>query len=163
HVADQIGFRSIEVRGRDILLNGKAVFLRGVSIHEESPKRPGRAWNEEDARTLLSWAKELGCNFVRLAHYPHNEAMIRMADQMGVLVWAEVPVYWTIQWINPDTLRNAENQLREMIARDHNRASLIIYSVANETPITDERNRFLEQLIHEAHSLDPTRLVSAAL
>src|SRR5262249_45617828 len=77
HVSDRIGFRSIEVRGRDILLNGKPVFLRGISIHEESPQRPGRAWSEDDARTLLSWAKELGCNFVRLAHYPHNEAMMR--------------------------------------------------------------------------------------
>lgn len=163
HVNESIGFRSIEVHGRDILLNGKPVFLRGISIHEEAPKRGGRAWSEDDARTLLSWAKELGCNFVRLAHYPHNEAMLHMADQMGLLVWEEVPVYWTIQWTNPDTLRNAANQLNEMIARDHNRASLIIYSVANETPISDARNVFLEQLIHQAHSTDPTRLVSAAL
>jgi beta-glucuronidase len=163
HLVDSIGFRSIEVRGRDILVNGKPVFLRGISIHEEAPKRPGRAWSEDDARTLLSWAKELGCNFVRLAHYPHNEAMLHMADQMGLMVWEEVPVYWTIEWANPDTLRNAANQLNEMIERDHNRASLIIYSVANETPISDERNRFLEQLIQEAHSADPTRLVSAAL
>jgi beta-glucuronidase len=163
HVTDLIGFRSIEVRGRDILLNGKPVFLRGISIHDESPTRPGRAWTEDDARTLLSWAKELGCNFVRLAHYPHNEAMIHMADQMGLLVWEEVPVYWTIQWSNPDTLRNAANQLKELIERDHNRASLIIYSVANETPISDARNAFLEQLIHQSHSSDPTRLVSAAL
>ena len=101
---------------------------------KEAPTRPGRAWSEDDARTLLGGAKELGCNFVRLAHYPHNEAMLRMADQMGIMVWGEVPVYWTIQWENPDTLRNAENQLNEMIARDHNRAALIIYSVANETP-----------------------------
>ncbi|HEY6307859.1 MAG TPA: glycoside hydrolase family 2 TIM barrel-domain containing protein, partial [Candidatus Angelobacter sp.] len=163
HVVDSIGFRSIEVRGRDILVNGTPTFLRGISIHEEAPKRPGRAWSEDDARTLLTWAKELGCNFVRLAHYPHNEAMLHMADQMGLMVWEEVPVYWTIQWGNPDTLRNAANQLKEMIERDHNRASLIIYSVANETPISDERNRFLEQLIQEAHSADPTRLVSAAL
>jgi beta-glucuronidase len=162
-VTEQIGFRSIEVHGRDIVLNGKPLFLRGISIHEESPRHPGRAWNEDDARTLLSWAKELGCNFVRLAHYPHNEAMIRMADQMGLLAWEEVPVYWTIQWTNTDTLRNAANQLSEMVARDHNRASLIIYSVANETPISEPRNAFLEKLIHEAHSLDPTRLVSAAL
>jgi len=111
----------------------------------------------------LSWAKELGCNFVRLAHYPHNQAMLQMADQMGIMVWEEVPVYWTIQWGNPDTLRNAANQLKELIARDHNRASLIIYSVANETPISDARNRFLGQLIQEAHSADSTRLVSAAL
>jgi beta-glucuronidase len=163
HVADSIGFRSIEVHGRDILLNGKPVFLRGISIHEESPKHPGRAWTEDDARTLLSWAKELDCNFVRLAHYPHNEAMLHMADEMGLLVWEEVPVYWTIQWENPDTLHNAENQLKELIARDHNRASLIIYSVANETPISDARNRFLSQLIQDAHAGDPTRLVSAAL
>jgi beta-glucuronidase len=162
-VIESIGFRSIETKGTDILLNGAPVFLRGISIHEESPVRPARSWSEDDARTLLSWAKELGCNFVRLAHYPHNEAMLRMADQMGMMVWAEVPVYWNIQWENSQTLHNAENQLKEMIARDHNRASLIIYSVANETPISDARNRFLRQLIQDAHSSDPTRLVSAAL
>jgi beta-glucuronidase len=162
-VTDHIGFRSMEVRGTDILLNAKPVFLRGISIHEEAPTRPGRAWSEDDARTLLGWAKELGCNFVRLAHYPHSEAMLRVADQMGLMVWAEVPVYWTIQWENPQTLHNAENQLNEMIARDHNRAALIIYSVANETPVSDARNRFLRQLIQDAHSADPTRLVSAAL
>jgi len=162
-VTDQIGFRSIAVSGTDILLNGKPIFLRGISVHEEAPTRPGRAWSEDDALVLLGWAKELGCNFVRLAHYPHNEAMLRMADRMGVLVWEEVPVYWTIQWENPETLRNAENQLNELIARDHNRAALIIYSVANETPISDVRNRFLGQLIQEAHTNDPTRLVSAAL
>jgi beta-glucuronidase len=162
-IIERIGFRSIEVRGTDILLNGEPVFLRGISLHEEAPTRPGRAWSEDDARTLLSWAKELGCNFVRLAHYPHNDSMLRMADQMGLMVWAEVPVYWTIQWENLQTLHNAENQLNEMIARDHNRAALIIYSVANETPISDARNRFLRQLIQDAHSADPTRLVSAAL
>ena len=162
-VTDHIGFRSIAVRGTDILLNGKPLFLRGISVHEESPLRSGRAWNDDDARTLLGWAKQLGCNFVRLAHYPHNEAMLRMADELGFLVWEEVPVYWTIQWENPVTLRNAENQLAELITRDHNRASLIIYSVANETPISEPRNRFLLELVRLAHSSDPARLVSAAL
>jgi len=162
-LTDRIGFRSIEVRGTNILLNGKPVFLRGINLHEEAPMRPGRAWSEDDARTLLTWARELGCNFVRLAHYPHNEAIMRMADQMGLMVWAEVPVYWAIHWENPLTLHDAENQLNEMITRDHNRASLIIYSVANETPGSDARNLFLQQLIREAHSDDPTRLVSAAL
>ncbi len=162
-VTENIGFRSIETSGTDILLNGKPIFLRGISIHEESPVRPARAWSEEDARMLLTWAKDLGCNFVRLAHYPHNEAMLRMADQMGMMVWAEVPVYWNIQWENPQTLHSAENQLNEMITRDHNRASLLIYSMANETPISDARNHFLRQLIQDAHAADPTRLVSAAL
>jgi beta-glucuronidase len=89
--------------------------------------------------------------------------MLRMADQIGILVWGEVPVYWTIQWENPRTLQNAETQLKEMITRDRNHASLIIYSVANEMPINEGRNRFLRQLIQDARSADPTRLVSSAL
>jgi beta-glucuronidase len=161
-VRDRIGFRSIETRGTDILLNGKPIFLRGISIHEEAPLRPGRASSEADARTLLSWAKELGCNFVRLAHYPHNEHMMRVADEMGVMVWAEIPVYWTIVWDSPETFENARNQLGELITRDKNRSSVILWSVANETPVSDERNKFLTALIDYARSLDSTRLLTAA-
>ncbi len=113
---DRVGFRTITTSGRDILLNGHKVFLRGVAIHEENPLRGGRAWSEEDAKLLLGWAKELGCNFVRLAHYPHNEHMARLADEMGIMVWEEIPVYWTIDWTNPDTLANAQQQLRDLIA-----------------------------------------------
>ena len=162
-VRDQIGFRSIETRGTDILLNGKPIFLHGVCIHEEAPLRGGRAYSREDARTLLGWAKELGANFVRLAHYPHNEFMIREADRMGILVWSEIPVYWTIQWENAATLENARNQLGEMIARDKNRAAVVIWSVANETPLSDARLTFLKNLIAHAKSLDATRLMSAAM
>ena len=162
-INDQIGFRSIETRGVDILLNGKPIFLRGVCLHEEAPFRGGRAHSREDAQTLLGWAKELGVNFVRLAHYPHNEFMIREADRMGILVWEEIPVYWTILWENPATLENARNQLSEMIARDKNRASVVIWSVANETPLSDARLSFLKNLITHARSLDSTRLISAAM
>jgi beta-glucuronidase len=162
-VRDQIGFRSIETRGTDILLNGRPIFLRGVCIHEEAPLRGGRAYSREDAVTLLSWAKELGANFVRLAHYPHNEFMVREADRMGIMVWSEIPVYWTIEWENPATLANARNQLSEVIARDKNRAAIVIWSVANETPLSDARLNFLRNLISHARSLDPTRLLSAAM
>jgi beta-glucuronidase len=162
-VSDQIGFRSIETRGADILLNGRPIFLHGICIHEEAPLRGGRAYSREDAQTLLGWAKELGANFVRLAHYPHNEHMVREADRMGILVWSEIPVYWTIQWENPATLENARNQLSEMIARDKNRAAVVIWSVANETPLSDARLSFLKNLITYARSLDPNRLLSAAM
>jgi beta-glucuronidase len=111
---------------------------------------------------LLSWAKELGCNFVRLAHYPHNESMLRMADEMGLMVWAEIPVYWTIMWDNTETYENARNQLGEIITRDKNRASVILWSVANETPVSEPRNKFLKGLIDYARSLDSTRLLTAA-
>ncbi|HEY6245009.1 MAG TPA: glycoside hydrolase family 2 TIM barrel-domain containing protein [Pyrinomonadaceae bacterium] len=161
-IRDRIGFRSIEAKGSDLLLNGKPIFLRGISIHEESPLRGGRAFSEDDARMLLGWAKELGCNFVRLAHYPHNENMVRMADQLGIMVWAEIPVYWTILWDNQETLKNAQNQLGELITRDRNRAAVILWSVANETPVSEPRNTFLKSLIDSARALDPTRLITAA-
>jgi beta-glucuronidase len=162
-VSDTIGFRTVEVRGTEILLNGEPIFLRGISIHEEAPFRGGRAHSLEDARTLLGWVRELGGNFVRLAHYPHNETMVREAERMGILVWSEIPVYWTISWSNPATLASAEQQLRENILRDRNRAAVILWSVANETPISDVRNAFLGRLIDVARELDPTRLLTAAL
>ena len=162
-VEDEIGFRSIEVRGHDIQLNGTPVFLRGVSVHEEAPYRSGRAYSDDDARTLLGWAKELGANFVRLAHYPHNEHMLRMADRMGLMVWSEIPVYWSIAWDNPATLANATTQLSENIARDKNRASIVIWSVGNETPVNDARTKFMRSLAKTARGLDSSRLISAAL
>jgi beta-glucuronidase len=162
-VSEKIGFRSIETRGRDILLNGEPVFLRGISVHEENPLRGARATTPEDDRQLLSWAKELGCNYVRLAHYPHNEHMARLADEMGLLLWEEVPVYWTIHWDDPGTYANAEAQLAELIVRDRNRASVILWSVANETPVSAARTSFLKRLVARARGLDPTRLVSAAM
>jgi beta-glucuronidase len=162
-VAERIGFRSIEASGRTLLLNGRPLHLRGVSVHAEAPIRSGRVFSESDAATLLQWAKDLGCNFVRLPHYPHDEAMTRLADRMGLLVWAEIPVYWTIAWESPETLLNAKRQLTEMIARDKNRSSVILWSVANETPPSEPRLQFLSALAGLAHELDSTRLVTAAL
>src|SRR3972149_7105381 len=65
-IHDSVGFRTIKTEGSSILLNDKKIFLRGISIHEENPIRGGRAYSKEDAQQLLNWAKELGCNFVRL-------------------------------------------------------------------------------------------------
>ena len=162
-ISDEIGFRTIETRGKQILLNGEPIFLKGISIHEEKPNGGGRANSTEDAHTLLSWAKELGCNYVRLAHYPHNEYAVREAERMGILVWSEIPVYWTIAWTNPATYANAERQLDDMIARDQNRANVIIWSIANETPHSAERDQFLGNLAKHARQLDPTRLISMAM
>lgn len=163
-IQERIGFRTIRTHDKQILLNGRPIFLRGICIHEEFPLYgDGRVKTPEQAKQLLLWAKELGCNFVRLAHYPHSEAMTRLADELGVLVWSEVPVYWTIDWQNPATYENAQSQLSDNIQRDANRASVIIWSLANETPVSEARTKFLSQLAARARSLDQTRLLSAAM
>ena len=145
------------------MLNDRPVFLRGICLHEEALGDGQRAVDRDQAEALLQLAKELNCNFVRLAHYPHNEWMVRAADRLGLLVWSEIPVYWTVNFKRAKTLANARTQLRDMIERDANRAAVIIWSVANETPRSDVRLKFLRQLIDDTRALDNTRLVSAAL
>lgn len=162
-VEERIGFRTIAVSGKQVLLNGKPLFLRGICTHEEIPQGMRRAYSKTDALQLLGWAKELGCNMVRLAHYPHNETMTRMADSLGLLLWSEIPVYWTIDFSSPEVLEKAKTQLQEMISRDRNRASIIIWSVGNETPVSESRTKFMRSLLERARELDETRLVSAAL
>ena len=162
-VKDKIGFRTIEVQGSRILLNGKPIFLRGICIHEEIADQGRRAYSKADALQLLKQVKELNANMVRLAHYPHNENMVRMADSLGILVWSEIPVYWTIDFGNAEVLQKAKQQLNEMITRDRNRCSIIIWSVGNETPVTDARTNFMGNLAQTARQMDGYRIISAAL
>ncbi len=162
-LTDEVGFRTIEVEGTKILLNGQPIFLHGIAIHAEAPFRTGRAYSQADVNQLLDWTQELGANFVRLAHYPHDQRMTRETDRRGILVWSEVPVYWAIHFDDPAVLAKAEQQLGEMIRRDRDKASIAIWSMANETPNTEPRTRFLETMAAKARELDGTRLISAAL
>jgi beta-glucuronidase len=89
--------------------------------------------------------------------------MLRAADRMGLLVWSENPVYWALQFDNPEVLAKAEQQLDEEIGTSRNHASIILWSMANETPATEARTRFIETLAARARSLDSSRLITAAL
>lgn len=162
---DRVGFRTIAVRGEDILLNGEPIFLRGICLHEEEiGPDPARIITREASAALLRTAKQgLNCNFVRLAHYPHAGITTRVADELGLLVWSEIPVYWRVNWSKPETLSVARRMLAENIRRDRNRASIMFWSVANETPLSEARNAFLQTLCADVRALDDTRLVTAAL
>jgi beta-glucuronidase len=162
---DRIGFRTIATDGPRILLNGEPIFLAGISIHEEElGANPARKMTPEAARELLTLVKDgLNGNFARLAHYPHNETMVRAADEMGLLVWSEIPVYWRVAFDDPVALGKARRMLAEMILRDRNRASVALWSIGNETPEGEARNAFMAQLAADVRALDPTRLVTAAL
>lgn len=160
-VTDRVGFREIAVEGERILLNGADLFLRGVSVHEDDG-RLGKASDEADLRRRIADAKALGCNFLRLAHYPHDPRAAMLADEAGLLLWAEIPVYWAIDFGNEDCFADAANQLAELIVRDRNRASVVVWGVGNENADTDPRLSFMGRLARLARRLDPTRLVSAA-
>lgn len=160
---DLIGFRTIKINDGKVLLNGKPTTLKGISIHEEAIGPEGRAHSYEQAIELLTAAQELNCNFVRLAHYTHNENMLRAADKMGLLVWGEIPVYWNLEFENPAVLAMAKTRMNEMIGRDQNRVSIAFWSLGNETPKSEARNNFFRALNTHVKSLDDTRLTTAAL
>lgn len=159
-VADQIGFRSIEVKGSKVLLNKKPIFLKAVNIHEENPYKAARAYSEGDAEILLNAAKELGCNLVRLAHYPHAENEVKKAEKMGLMVWDEIPVYQHIEFADSVVPQKMETMMKEMVRRDKNRCGVVIWSLSNETyPGTPNRNEALIELTQKCRAIDSTRLI----
>ncbi|PKQ46656.1 glycoside hydrolase family 2 [Confluentibacter flavum] len=160
-VVDSIGFRSIEVQGTKVVLNKKDIFLKAVNIHEENPLKGTRAHSKEDALLLLNTAKELGCNLVRLAHYPHNENIVKEAEKMGLMVWSELPIYQFMQFSDSVVPQKMETMLKEMVSRDKNRSSVIVWSLSNETyPGTPNRNEALVELTQKCKTLDSTRLIT---
>lgn len=161
-ISENIGFRNISVDGTRILINGKPEFMRCVSFHEEIPQRMGRAFSESDAYMLLSEAKALGANMVRLAHYPQNEHTVRLAEKLGIVLWEEIPVWQEIDFGNPETMDKALKMYSEMIFRDKNRCAVGFWGVANETRPSQSRNAFLRRELALGRGLDSTRLYTAA-
>ena len=163
NLQDDIGFRDIHVDGTRILLNGKPIFLRGVNAHAEAPYRTGRVSTDADVEAIFAFLKDLHVNFVRLAHYPHDQRMLRMADRTGVLIWSEIPVWQHVSFDKEEVYAKAQTMLREMIRRDRDKASVILWSVGNETPDNPVRTKFMTALVAEARRLDSTRPITAAL
>ncbi len=161
-VSERIGFRDIRTDGTRILINGKPQFMRCISFHEEIPQRMGRACSKADAVTLLSEARDLGVNMIRLAHYPQNEYIVRLAEEMGIALWQEIPIWQGIDFTDNDTRDKAQKMLTEMINRDKNRCAVGFWGVANETKPSPERDAFLESLLATGRGIDTTRLYVAA-
>lgn len=163
-ITDRIGFRSIKVDGNKLLLNGKPIYLRGVNFHEEIANEKRRAYSKADAEFLGNSALEMNCNFIRLAHYPQSEYTVRLAEEKGILMWEEIPLWQKINFASEEVCKLAETMADEMIQRDKNRCGVIIWSISNETSkFSKPRNKFLAELVTRVKSLDNTRLVSSAL
>ena len=162
-IKDEIGFRSIKTQGQKIYLNNTEVKFKGIAMHSEPIGIDGPAFSREHFKELLLTAKELNINFVRAAHYPYTRHLAKIADQFGLMLWEEAPVYWNIDWDNPETLAIAKNQITRLVQRDQNRASVVVWSVANETPLSESRMKFLHALLSEIELTDSSRLTTAAL
>jgi beta-glucuronidase len=159
-VKDKVGFREISVKGTEIYLNGQDIYLKGICCHEDSIVN-GKALSEEEIIENIKLAKEMNCNYMRLTHYPHSEKITETADQLGIMLWEEIAVNWAIDFDNSVTLADAKNQLSELMIRDYNRASVIIWSIGNENIDTEARLTFMKELVDTAKNMDSTRLVSA--
>lgn len=161
-VKENIGFRNLYVKNTQIYLNDSSVFMKSIGLHEEISQRQGRAYSEQDAIALLSEAKGLGVNMIRLAHYPQNEYIVRLAEQMGLMLWEEIPVWQGIDFKDSSTRLKAQRMYTEMLLRDRNRCALTFWGVANETAPSESRNAFLKSLVELCHKMDTTRLITAA-
>jgi beta-glucuronidase len=168
-----VGVRTVEVRGAKLLLNGKPVFLKGFGRHEDFPGS-GRGQNDPVMVKDLNLMKWTGANSYRTSHYPYAEEDMALADRMGFLVIDEIPAV-SLQFGDgaenqAARLAQCRRQIRELIARDRNHPSVVMWSVSNEAmpprldlsggrpgPADPASTAFLKQLLDDARSLDPTR------
>ena len=160
-----VGFREIAVKGTKILLNGEPVFFKGVNYHEMYPGA-GMTLSREQVRRDLLDMKAMGSNFVRLAHYTHDRQVYELADELGLMVWSEIPAWQTrAETLGSDAVWNAYGapQLKEMIAQRRMHPSVVVWSVGNEFPSDREPvARYVARATALVRELDPTRLVTFA-
>ena len=167
-LAERFGFRFFEFKDHGpFLLNGKRLLLRGTQRHEEYAGL-GNALPDSLQRKDILMAKEMGANFIRLAHYPQAPEVYRACDELGLLVWDELP--WCRGGMGGEVWkRNTTHMLEEMIRQNFNHPSIILWSLGNELywlpdfpggDNTDSLRMFLNALNAKAHALDPGRLTS---
>ncbi|MEP6508084.1 MAG: glycoside hydrolase family 2 TIM barrel-domain containing protein [Gemmatimonadales bacterium] len=158
-------------------LNGKKLQLRGTNRHQDY-RGLGSALSDSFHVRDMKWIKDMGANFVRLAHYPQALAVLAAADRLGLLIWEEVPV---VNYITPDPqfTANAENMLREMIRQNFNHPSVITWGIMNEvflwspegfrirkqvdTAYTSQVLAFAKHMDSVAKAADPSRPVTMAV
>ena len=162
-IVDQIGFREIKTKGKQIFLNGTPIKFKGISMHAEPIGEKGVAFSKAHFESLVTTSKELNINFIRAAHYPYTRHMAKVCDELGIMLWEEIPVYWNINWTNRQTKEDALNMLSNLVTRDWNRASVVVWSLGNETPFSKDRMTFMNDLKERLGELDVSRLTSAAI
>jgi len=166
-----IGIRTIKVTQNKFLLNGKPFYFKGFGKHEDSDIRGkglDNAINVKDFN-LLKW---MGANSFRTSHYPYSEEIMNLADEEGFLIIDEVPAVGMNLWdhkksvfnsnrVNQKTLNHHLQTIRELIQRDKNHPSVVMWSVANEATTYEKKALpYFKKVVEEVRKLDPTRPVT---
>ncbi len=159
------GIRSIDVSGGKLTLNGRALNLRGVGLHEDDPVA-GFAIGSARRAQIVAQAKELGGTVIR-SHYPLHPEMHELADRHGMLVWSEIPVYAVkTQYLKRETVRKlAARELETNILANQNHPSIMLWSIGNELsarpgPVQGD---YIARAVRQAKALDPSRPVGLAV
>lgn len=155
-IEERIGLRQVSIADGVLLLNGRPIKLRGVNHHDLDPVT-GRAVTEAQMRRDLALMKRANVNYLRTSHYPPHPRLLELCDELGFYVMDEVAIgHGEKNLENPDYRANILARVAPTIARDKNRASVLVWSIGNENPITDaelEAGRLARQL-------DPTRPIT---
>jgi beta-glucuronidase len=166
-VVSRFGIRTIAARGRQLLLNGKPLAIRGVNRYDElgafGPNPPMQLVEDE-----LRLMKQTGVNLIR-THYPQSPEFLALCDRTGILFMQELPInWWGVEWYGKEDLVQDERildlarpMLETMIRRDKNHPCVIIWSMANESKTDNAVGiKVMKSLIRRSKELDPTRLVT---
>ena len=180
-VEQRVGIRQIRIDPeRGLILNGQSLKLHGVALHQD---RAGRGWaqSQADQRDDMATIVEMGANSIRFTHYQHSDYLNDLADELGLIDWAEIPLVtrWTLGRAlgpTPELIENARQQLIELIRQSVNHASIGVWSIANEIDFGRKLPRvystaelpdldplpLLETLRTVAHAEDPSRPTAIA-
>ena len=160
----RFGCRSFSIDPeKGFILNGESYPLRGVSRHQDRPKK-GNALSRADHEEDMNLICEMGANTIRLAHYQHDQYFYDLCDERGMVVWAEIPY---ISQHMPKGKENTISQMKELIIQNYNHPSIVVWGLSNEITMAGakdpdllENHRILNDLCHE---MDKTRLTTVAV
>lgn len=164
---ERFGFRQAEFKEKGpFFLNGRRLLLRGTHRHEDHAG-VGQAMTEEMMRTEMQLMKDMGVNFIRLGHYQQSDIILQLCDELGILVWEEIP--WCRGGLGGETYKDqARRMLANMINQHHNHPSVIIWGLGNENDWPNDFSQFdkgairafMKELHDQAHRLDDTRMTA---
>jgi beta-glucuronidase len=145
----QFGIRTIKTDEDKVLLNNQPVFLTGVARHEDHPVY-GRSIPIDIIYEDMLKVKDVNANMLRTAHYPNHLYTYLLADRLGITIVEEIPVWWfdeSLPWVIQNSLRHIHEQMfREMVFKDYNRPSILLWSTCNECLEVDNRKIYIQRI-----------------